>query len=188
MKILVTDAGTNHALALTRSLGSRGIEVTACDDNRFAKSFYSRFCTDCFVYPSPRISASNFVNSIIDRLNRGRYSVVFPMTERAILPLSEHRKRIRPSVSLPIPSHDSIMKAFDKSAVLDLAVQLPIPVPKTIKVNSSEQLAVAANELGFPMVMKSSTSEQTTDLPPFVTPRLTQCTPELAGSGCDDCE
>lgn len=163
MKVLVTDAGSNHALALTRSLGSKGIEVTACDDNRFAKSFYSRFCSDSFVYPSPRVSASRFADNIIARLNRGPYSAVFPMTERAILPLSERRDHIAPAVHMPIPSHESILKAFNKSVIVDLAVQLQIPVPKTIAVHTAEQLADAANQLGLPVVMKASTSERTTE-------------------------
>ena len=162
MKVLVTDAATNHALALTRSLGARGIDVTACDDRRLAKSFYSHFCHDSFVNPSPRASVSHFVESIVERANAGRYDVLFPMTEKAILPLSLERHRLSPSVRMPIPSHDTIIRAFDKGAMLELAETLRIPTPKTVRVDAQTGLHAAAEQLGFPLAMKASTSERFT--------------------------
>lgn len=161
MKVLVTDAATNHALALTRSLGARGIGVTACDDNLFAKSFYSRFCRDSFVYPSPRHSVSRFVESVVARANTGAYDVLFPMTEKAILPLSLARGRLHPSVKIPLPSHEAIVAAFDKATILRLAEELAIPIPRTIQVESAAELEAAAAHLGLPLAMKSCTSELT---------------------------
>lgn len=159
MKVLVTDAATNHALALTRSLGAKGIGVTACDDKLLAKSFYSHFCHDYFICPSPRSSVSAYVDSIVTRANTGRYDVLFPMTEKAILPLSLQRHRLNRSVKMPLPSHETIGRAFDKAAVLELADALRIPTPKTVKVEGHAELDAAAKRLGFPLAMKSSTSE-----------------------------
>lgn len=158
----MTDGSTNQALAVTRSLGSKGIEVLACDDTRFAKSFYSRFCSKYFVYPSPRASVTRFVDSVVAQVRTGQYGALFPMTERTTLPLSVHRNRIEPLVRFPIPSHESIVKAFDKSAILALAEQLEIPIPKTVKIYRREELPKAASQLGFPLVIKASCSEQMT--------------------------
>lgn len=162
-KVLVTDAATNHTLALTRSLGAKGIGVTACEDRRLAKSFYSHFCHDSFVYPSPRTSVSHFVDRIVEQANAGNYDVLFPMTEKVMLPLSLQRHRLSPSVKMPIPSHDAIVRAFDKAAILELADALRIPIPKTVKVDAETGLRAAAKRLGFPLAMKSSTSERLTD-------------------------
>jgi predicted ATP-grasp superfamily ATP-dependent carboligase len=159
MKVLVTDASTNHSLALTRSLGVKGIGVTACDDNMLAKAFYSHFCQDSFIYPSPRTSVSAFVQMIVDRTSTGQYDVLFPMTEKVILPLSLQRDRLCPFVKMPLPSHEAIVRAFDKGAMLELAGTLRIPTPKTMKVYGYDELRAAARQLGFPLAMKSATSE-----------------------------
>jgi predicted ATP-grasp superfamily ATP-dependent carboligase len=162
-RVLVTDAATNHALALTRSLGAKGIGVTACEDRRLAKSFYSQFCRDSFVYPCPRTSVSQFVDRVVERANTGNYDVLFPMTEKAMLPLSLQRHRLSPSVKMPIPTHEAIVRAFDKAAILELADALCIPTPKTVKVDAETGLRAAAKRLGFPLAMKSSTSERMTE-------------------------
>ncbi|HEX2055217.1 MAG TPA: hypothetical protein VHF07_01910, partial [Nitrospiraceae bacterium] len=114
---MVTDGATNHALALTRSLGAKGIAVTACEDRRLAKAFYSHYCRDSFVYPCPRTSVSQFVDRVFERANAGHYEVLFPMTEKAMLPLSLERHRLSSSVKMPIPTHEAIVRAFDKAAI-----------------------------------------------------------------------
>src|SRR5258707_970481 len=52
MSVLVTDASGNHALAVVRSLGRRGIRVAAADSAWWAKAGFSRYCATRAVYPS----------------------------------------------------------------------------------------------------------------------------------------
>lgn len=159
MRVMVTDASENHALAVTRSLGVRGISITACDDKRLAKSSYSTFCADSFVYPSPRINATDFIETLLSKVKRGNYQALFPMTEKTILPLSLHRHRFQGLVTIPLASHTAITRAFDKAAVVELARQSGVPIPKTICIKSIDDLAASAKEIGFPVVIKPSTSE-----------------------------
>src|SRR5881628_3139424 len=44
MSILVTDASGNHALAVVRSLGRRGLRIIAADGRRCGQAGFSRFC------------------------------------------------------------------------------------------------------------------------------------------------
>ena len=53
MSVLITDAGGEHALAVIRSLGRRGIRVVAADSTRWTQGGFSRFCAARAVYPSP---------------------------------------------------------------------------------------------------------------------------------------
>ena len=48
----VTDAQMRSSLAVIRSLGKSGINVTAGEETRFATGFFSKYCTNHAVYPS----------------------------------------------------------------------------------------------------------------------------------------
>ena len=51
-RAIVTYARGWHALAITRSLGRRGIEVYCGEEAPFAPCFFSKYCTGSFQYPS----------------------------------------------------------------------------------------------------------------------------------------
>ena len=43
--VLVTDAQMRSSLAVIRSLGKRGLNVTAGEETRFATGFFSKYCS-----------------------------------------------------------------------------------------------------------------------------------------------
>ena len=51
-RAIVTFGRGWHALAITRSLGKKGIDVYCGEEAPFAPCFFSRYCKGSFRYPS----------------------------------------------------------------------------------------------------------------------------------------
>jgi len=80
MSVLVMDASGNHALAVVRSLGRRGVRVAAAGETWCAQSFLSRHCARRFLYSSPERGIREFRAALGRILARARPAMVMPMT------------------------------------------------------------------------------------------------------------
>ena len=98
------------------------------------------------------------MDTIEKLLQEIQIDVLFPICEWAVVPISEQRKRIARYTRLPLPSHESLMKTFDKSQTLKLADELGVPAPKTFEISSSSELEETAKEVNYPAVVKPRTS------------------------------
>lgn len=154
MKVFVTDGSQNHALAVTRSLGKRGIEVIAGESSALSKAGFSRFCKGRRRYPSPSRSVSAFVTTLLDEVQRSRYDFLIPMTESALLPISTYRDKFLPHVRLPLPPHESILKVFNKAETIPLAAKVGVPAPKSWIIENLLELPALARSLTYPVVVK----------------------------------
>jgi predicted ATP-grasp superfamily ATP-dependent carboligase len=160
MSALVTDARGNHALATIRSLGRRGIHVTAADSVPWAKGLYSRYCRTRASYPCPSEDLAGFQRALLGILDTARPRVLMPMTERAILAILEARAEIEARCTLaPMPDETMLRTAFDKRETMALAESLGIATPRTVCPEGPEDVARAAAGFTFPVVVKPRTSE-----------------------------
>ncbi len=78
MSVLVTPGNLRSSLAVTRSLGRRGIAVTVADERERSLAGTSRYCRTSIRVPSLRTGGEAFVNAIRQELDRGTYQVVIP--------------------------------------------------------------------------------------------------------------
>jgi predicted ATP-grasp superfamily ATP-dependent carboligase len=160
MSVLVTDAAGNHALAVARSLGQRGIRVALADSARTAKGLFSRHCADRAWYPSPAHGVRPFHDALFGIVDRLKPTVLMPMTERTILALLADRAAIESRVPVvTLPSTQSLRLVFDKSQTVRLATSLEVPVPKTFVVTDVRDLPRLREQMSFPVVIKPRTSE-----------------------------
>jgi len=160
MSVLVTDAGGNHALAVVRSLGRRGIRVAAADSAWCAKASFSRYCATRAVYPSATHGIAGFLSGLLRLLERLKPALLFPMTERTIMALLAGRAAVESRVTIaPLPPDGALCVAFDKEETLRLARSLGIPVPRTISPRSLDDLAAVRDSIVYPAVIKPRRSE-----------------------------
>jgi predicted ATP-grasp superfamily ATP-dependent carboligase len=83
------------------------------------------------------------------------------MTERTTLPLSAHRDLIfAVGARMVLPSHDTVLRAFDKRETTRLASQLGVVVPRTEYLNNYHEARDAAETLSYPVVLKAAWSEE----------------------------
>jgi predicted ATP-grasp superfamily ATP-dependent carboligase len=160
MTIIVLDGNENQAVAATRSLERAGHRVVVGAESRWSKAGWSRACHSSFQYPPPSEDVDAFVERLVAVVAALKDVYVMPMTERTLLPLSEHRARIAAAGGrMTLPEHPRVLQACSKAATWRLATELHIEAPKTITLGRDllDARRVSA-ELVYPVVLKPATS------------------------------
>ena len=80
MTILLLDGDTLPALAITRSLGSRGIPVVVASHQKNPIAGYSRYASSILDYPNPLLAPNDFVHWLEEQLTSHQYQLVIPAT------------------------------------------------------------------------------------------------------------
>src|SRR5882672_1068580 len=156
--ILVTDAARGSSLSIIRSLGRRGWRVIAGDSDGGSVGFRSRYVAERLVYPSPAKAPTEFVQSVLEAAARWRIDLIIPVTDAAILPLSEERARLAGVCRVAMPDPETLQVVSDKRMTLELAAKLGVPAPRSVLVDSAEAARHAAMGLGWPVVLKPKSS------------------------------
>jgi len=156
-RVLVLDANQRNALAVTRSLGKRGIPVFTADESSTALAGCSRFSTRHLTYLSPFSHKQEFITSIARIVREYNIQIVFPMTELTTTLLLQNRQAL-PDITLPFPDMDTVNSLADKCALIRLAESLDVPVPHSWYADAPSSLPVNLNTLSYPIVLKPGKS------------------------------
>ena len=81
-KVLVLDACQRSGLAVTRSLGARGLEVYTADETHTALAGRSRYSKTYYRYPSPRTEPQAFTRAIASLCRSQNIDLLMPIHER----------------------------------------------------------------------------------------------------------
>jgi len=156
--VLVTDAGRGSAVTTIRSLGRQGRRVIAADSDPRSAGLYSRYVHRRLIYPDPIADPEAFVDTMEAAAAEGRFDLIIPMTDDALLPLSAARHRFNGLCRLAIPDEAGVETAGNKTKTLELARELGVPVPKTRLVETVDAALEAAEEFTWPVVLKPQAS------------------------------
>jgi predicted ATP-grasp superfamily ATP-dependent carboligase len=152
-RILVTDGDQRSALAAVRSLGRAGHSVYVAAPRTSSLAGSSRYTRASAVLPDPLQSPDEFVNGVVELVQRWQIDLLLPVTEAALLAVLPERERI--SASLPFPQAAAFQRLCDKSEVAAEARALGIGVPRTVLLSSRAALAdLDAHDMCFPVVIK----------------------------------
>jgi predicted ATP-grasp superfamily ATP-dependent carboligase len=130
--VFVTDGHWRKTLALVRSLGRKGVRVTVGERTFLNTSFFSKYCSQRLVYPSPRRYPDQFIEFIIKEIQKNRYECLFPMEEETLLLLAKYQSEISKYTYLLIPNLKKIEFVRDKGNLIRFAEAHGIPIPRTI--------------------------------------------------------
>jgi predicted ATP-grasp superfamily ATP-dependent carboligase len=158
MRVLITDSDNRSALAATRSLGRQGHQVLVAGDKTPSLAATSRYCHQFIPYPNPGANPEGFLDAIITACRDCKVDVILPMTEVSTLLLTERRDSLPEGTVLPFSSSTSIAGASDKAAVLRIAEELGVPVPKTTHLAHKDDVRRIAGSQKFPVVIKPARS------------------------------
>ena len=157
-RVFVTDGHWRKTLAVVRSLGKRGVKVTAGESSWVATSLFSKYCNRRVVYPSVRRHPEAFLAFLRRELQEIPYDLVIPMEEETLLLLAQHKEEFAPVARLPIPPLKTIARARDKGWLLRHASQQGIPIPRTSWVEDTACLDTIKNTIPPPWVIKPRVS------------------------------
>ncbi|RLA40214.1 MAG: carboxylate--amine ligase [Gammaproteobacteria bacterium] len=156
-RVLVLDAMQRSALATTRSLGAKGIELFTADESATSLAGSSRFSQEYFSYPSPRLHPEKFIDTISDIAKQQGITILMPMTELTTQLLLEHQSKF-PDIHIPFPPLSVVNSLADKCQLMKMAKTLNIPIPKTWYVDDLKKLPCELDELPYPLVLKPGKS------------------------------
>ena len=144
------DGGTGRvSLAVTRSLGRRGVRVSVVSGKRYALCFYSRYCTDRILLS--REPSSVFAGKMLNLIRKNNYDVLFTKGNSTII---KYREKFEKYVKLPLPSDDILGKAYNKAETIKIAMENNIPCPETYFVKSADEVRKLREKLEYPVVIK----------------------------------
>jgi predicted ATP-grasp superfamily ATP-dependent carboligase len=132
MGVLVTDGHWRKTLALVRSLGRKGVDVTVGERTFLNTSFFSKYCSRRIVYPSSQRYPDQFIEFILKEIKKNHYECLFPMEEETLLLLAKHQSEISKYTYLLIPDLKKVEFVRDKGNLIQFAETHGIPTPKTI--------------------------------------------------------
>jgi predicted ATP-grasp superfamily ATP-dependent carboligase len=156
-RALILDALQRSALAVTRSLGAKNIDVFTADESITALAGSSRFSIQHFSYPSPRLNPEQFIETISDIVKRQGIDILMPMTELTTQLLLLHQDSF-PGIKIPFPALSIVDSLADKYQLMQMAESLDVPVPQTWYVSNPENLPCKLEDLPYPLVLKPGKS------------------------------
>ncbi len=147
---VVVDVGWVNGLAAIRSLGRAGVEVYAVDHRRSALGFRSRYA-QALVSPDPQDEEA-FI-SFLESLELGAPAPIFPTHDEPLNAIARAGDRLADRFLFPFPGWDVLSRIQSKRSQLEAAEKAGIAVPRWATTSS------AADELGYPVLVKPSSTE-----------------------------
>ena len=150
--VLVLDAQTRQALAACRALGRAGFEVGAASVDRTALSRSSRHVTR-FHHLEPGL------DGIPGLVGQHGYEAIVICEDPTVALLAE-----RSPPTATVPTLDASLGALvDKLRLAATASAAGVAYPQTIALSGHEDIRTAFDDLGAPMIVKSSRSAAVVD-------------------------
>ena len=154
-RVLVTDGETRACLAAVRGLAAAGFEVVAAAPRgQVAPAHWSRAVARRIRTPDPLADEDGFVSALADAVRGGEIDALIPGADASLLNVSRGRARLEPYVRIGLPESAAVWRSLDKVELAAAATRCGLaPPPTTICHGTSDALA-AADELGYPAVVK----------------------------------
>lgn len=163
LKVFVTDGDERPALAITRSLGRRGMSVLVGEARPGSLASSSRYCVRHITYPSPSQSPEAFGRFVQDLVERERVDLVVPVTDVTTHLVARHEDALRRHAAIAAPPFEAFDFASDKWSLLQRAAQCGIPIPRTHFVDGLDGLRPLLAHIDYPAVVKPARSRIPTD-------------------------
>jgi predicted ATP-grasp superfamily ATP-dependent carboligase len=142
MRVLIVATGWNNrgALATSRALAKAGWEVGCATWDLKGLLGASRSISSVHRVPPPTADLEGFVKATGRAISDGTYEAVMPSSDAETFALSALRDRL--PIELPYPSHDAVLRAFDKLELIRAAADAGIGTPWTTPATEAALSAV----------------------------------------------
>jgi len=153
MSVFFTSARSISVLTAIRSIGRKGISIIASDAYKNSISFYSKYCSQIFLYPFPQ-KEKMFINSLYQMVKKANSEVLFPGHDDTVQLITQHKEIFEEITKVPVPDIEVGIKAFDKYQTMLSAEEIGIPTPKTYYAENEKQLKKLSKDFVYPLVLK----------------------------------
>lgn len=149
---LVVGGGLN-ALGVVRSLGQAGVKVCVLDTEQKSPAMRSRYGIPRKVSTLEGVEFMAELKRLAPEL--GTRVVLFLTEEKTVATVSEYRADLPSSFQIRLPEHERLIELMHKQGFSDLAEAMGAPVPRTVRLQSLQDLP-KVSVLNYPCVLKPS--------------------------------
>ena len=151
---VVLQAAWANGLDIIRDLDRHGVPMLVLDADPDAVGLRSRRAAG-MLCPDPKVDAEAFI-TFLEEIGRRlpTRGVLFPTHDEYIWPVSRHAERLEPWYIIPFSRWKTMQHLYDKREQIEAAWRVGVDTPKTVFVESKEDLARGAEEIGFPAIFK----------------------------------
>ena len=153
MSSIITFARNRIAYTIAKSLAKKDITVITSDSVYPAMTFFSKYSSSFFTYPSYTRNPKGFVRCLFDHVKTLKPDVLMPAHEETII-LSYFKDQFAKYTQIPIASYEQMNVARDKTAMTAIAQSLDVPTPQTYHVCGLKELHNISDEVTYPAVVK----------------------------------
>jgi predicted ATP-grasp superfamily ATP-dependent carboligase len=132
--------------------------VTVSSAKRVAMAAWSRATERRITLPDAGASPEHFVDELADHVASGAWDVLVPGSEASLRPISTARGKLEPHIALGLPPHTVVLGSLDKLVLHRTAVEVGLAAPASISCENRSGALAAAEELGFPVIVKPARS------------------------------
>lgn len=143
-------------LAVTRCLHMSGYRVTAASPTRLAPGQWSRACDRRVRIPDARSDAPGFLKGLRRELRSNPYETLIAGSDSALLAISRDRAQLEELTRLGLPAHAVVQAALNRECLAEAAAQVGLTPAISIRCSNRDEMLAATQELGFPIVLKST--------------------------------
>jgi predicted ATP-grasp superfamily ATP-dependent carboligase len=161
MDVLILDGEQRSALATTRSLGRKNVNVTVGEEFIPSLSSTSKYCKSYFLYPSPYFNPNLFIDKVIKYSTEKKPIILLPMTDVSTHEILFNRKRFDKDVIIPLPSFNQYIQVTNKINLFHMAQLLNVATPLTIfpkEIKEKIDIGFNKNRITYPLVIKPAFS------------------------------
>jgi predicted ATP-grasp superfamily ATP-dependent carboligase len=151
-RVLVFDAQIRNSLAIIRSLGQKNIATDCAGEHSWQPAFFSKYCRNKIIYPSPSRDTRHFVNFVREIVEQEHYDMIIPVTDRTVIPLVKEKKIFEKYTKVPYPDYATLELAMNKEKTLRIAQDIGIPCPATHFFNHRDE--IDPDTLEYPLISK----------------------------------
>lgn len=141
-------------LAVTRSLGRRGVPVIALDRDPKGYALVSRYVTVSGLCPNVLADEVGFI-AFLCEIGKAleQPGVLFPTNDEWVLAVNRHRTELEQYFLFPFSGPEVVEPVLDKAKLYRAAVDLNIPIPRTWHLES-EDLETMISNVPYPCILK----------------------------------
>jgi predicted ATP-grasp superfamily ATP-dependent carboligase len=156
--VIVTDGDERAALAVTRALGARDIEVIVGAEQKKSLAAASKYCAKSFAYPSPYREPRAFLDCLLGVVASHKIDALFPISDIAMHVIGPRKSEFERHTHMPIPDYKIFEETADKYSLMKLAVELKVAIPDTIFVTAGDIQGIPEQIMSYPVVVKPGCS------------------------------
>ena len=151
--VLVTDGMQKKSLSVVRAIAGSTGDVGVVSSYPVSMAGVSRYVARQHWIGTT--DGDEYVRRLNELIDAEGYDHVLPVGGRTFELLSARREKLHTPIDSILPPRPSMELAVDKHRVHALAEDLDVPTPTTHKVTDRADLTRLADEIGYPVVVKS---------------------------------